>query len=279
MEENTPAITDRDRQLLALLAEHRVMVVPQLAMGLRVAPSTAAKRVKKLSDRGLLTAATRFEGQPKPVLITRAGLAEIESDLKPPTENRGEYRHDIGVGWLHLAAEQGVFGEIAELRLDREMQQRDSRSGLEDLRVGIELDNYGARGPDHHYPDLLLTTTGGKRVAIELELSAKSPKRLEDIIYGYAHDLRIDAVLYLVESEKIGRAVARAARDAGIGPQVHVQRLARDGIHGAPAPATGRQPKRSAAASSGRTAATPASRSRATRTEPPSRGGETEAGR
>jgi DNA-binding Lrp family transcriptional regulator len=247
-------ITERDHQLLALLAEHRSMVVPQLATALDVALPTAARRVRKLKDRGLLITGIPLEGQPRPALITRAGLAEIGSDLREPTENRAEYRHDIGVGWLHLAAQQGVFGEITDLRLDREMRQHDSRRGLEGQRVAVELDSYGSSGPMRHYPDLLLTTTSGDRVAIELELSNKGVARLEDIMYGYAHDSKVGAVLYLVESDAVARTVAKAARNAGIESQVHVQRLARDAIDGAPAPATGREPARSAVASVGRAA-------------------------
>lgn len=248
MEQKPAPLSDPDRRLLALLAEHRVMVIPQLAIGLGVAVATAARRARKLRDAGLLAEAARYAGQPQPVLITRAGLAAIDSDLTPPTENRAEFRHDIGVGWLHLAAQQGVFGEITELRLDRELRQRDSRGDLDGPRAAIELDNYGAGGPGHHYPDLLLTVPGGKQVAIELELSDKGEGRLQDIIDGYAREPRIGAVLYLVESDRLARAVERAAANAGIESRVHVQRLAGDGIHGAPAPATGRQPHRSAAA-------------------------------
>jgi hypothetical protein len=92
-------------------------------------------------------------------------------------------------------------------------------------------------------------------VAIELELSDKGVARLQDIMYGYAHDPKVDAVLYLVESDAVARRVARAARNAGIESQVHVQRLASDAVDGAPAPATGREPARSAVASAGRAVA------------------------
>ena len=69
---------------------------------------------------------------------------------------------------------------------------------------------------------------------------------------AYASDPKVAAVLYLVESDAVARTVARAARNAGIESHVHVQRLARDAVDGAPAPRDRPWPARSAVASAGR---------------------------
>ncbi len=81
-------------------------------------------------------------------------------------------------------------------------------------------------GERRHYPDLLLDLHSGHRVAVELELTPKSPRRLREILGGYAIDSRVDAVLYLVDRASIGRAVERAAASLGTGPMVHVQTVA-----------------------------------------------------
>ena len=74
-----------------------------------------------------------------------------------------------------------------------------------------------------HYPDLLLRTPDGKRIAIELELTGKGRTRREKILSGYGADRKIDAVVYLVSRPEVGRSVAAAARKLGLSELVHVQ--------------------------------------------------------
>jgi hypothetical protein len=76
-----------------------------------------------------------------------------------------------------------------------------------------------------HYPDLTVVTAGGHRVAFELELSTKSPRRRERILAAYADDPRIDAVVYLVQTPAAGRAIARSAARVGAADTVRVQRF------------------------------------------------------
>jgi len=91
--------------------------------------------------------------------------------------------------------------------------------------LGVRLGGLGPRGQERlHYPDLLLHTTDGRRVALELELSSKG-HRLETILAGYGADPRIDGVVYLVESAAVARSVQAAARRLGVSSLVHVQRV------------------------------------------------------
>ena len=65
-------------------------------------------------------------------------------------------------------------------------------------RWGVGVGLLGSHGkPQRHYPDLMLDMATGHRVAVELELTAKSSRRLSRIMTGYASDARIDSVLYL----------------------------------------------------------------------------------
>jgi hypothetical protein len=90
----------------------------------------------------------------------------------------------------------------------------------------VRLGGVGPSGRERlHYPDLLLIDPGGRRIAIELELSSKGRGRREKILAGYAADARIDVVLYLVRDRRVGRAIQASARRLGIGPLVHVQRV------------------------------------------------------
>jgi len=241
----TALVDDRDREILALLAEHRVAVAAQLVIAFDGLSARAlGARLRRLAGGGLITIQRIFEGRPAAVSITARGLGAIESRLPAPRVDLKAYRHDIGVGWLHLAARQGVFGTVTDVRLERELRSRDRRADREGppLGIGVGTFRHGGR-PSRHYPDLLLTTTGGRQVAVELELTAKSSDRLRWIMRAYASDPRISAVLYLVPDAEGARRIETAARRAGIASLVHVQRLAASGIHGAPPPiATGRVP-------------------------------------
>jgi hypothetical protein len=105
---------------------------------------------------------------------------------------------------------------------------------------GIRLGGYGAGGrPRLHYPDLLLDTNCGHRVAIELELSGKKRTHRETILSGYSVDRRIDAVLYLVDDPAVARALSASVRRLGLESLVHVQRFTWDPAvrpHGRSAP-------------------------------------------
>jgi hypothetical protein len=241
----TALLDDRDREILALLAEHRVAVSAQLEMAFDDLPAQAlGARLRRLAKGGLITMQRIFEGRPTAISITARGLGAIESRLPAPRVDLKGYRHDIGVGWLHLAARQGVFGKLVEVRLERELRSHDRRADRESPPLGIGVGTFGRAGrPSRHYPDLLMTTAGGHQVAVELELTAKSSHRLVQIMRAYASDARVSALLYLVPDAAGARRIETAARRAGIGSLVHVQQLAEDGIHGAPPPiATGRAP-------------------------------------
>ena len=84
--------------------------------------------------------------------------------------------------------------------------------------LGVRLGGVGPWGGERrHYPDLLLVTSSGERVAVELELTAKPRRRREEILGGYAIEARVDAVLYLVESKRLGRAITDSSRSRKAG--------------------------------------------------------------
>jgi len=75
-------------------------------------------------------------------------------------------------------------------------------------RVAQRLDVLGLG----HQPDGIWHRPSGRRpVFIELELSLKSPERLQQIIDGYGANLSISSVLYLVDDAAVARAVEKFA--------------------------------------------------------------------
>ncbi|HTW12964.1 MAG TPA: hypothetical protein VME01_09485 [Solirubrobacteraceae bacterium] len=238
MERGQQALLDLiDRQLLAALAEHRVMVSAQLALLLDVPEAESEQRLARLREQGFLQQERVFEAQPAATWITRHGLAAVERRLAVPRLDLKGYRHDVGVGWAWLAAREGAFGAVAEVISEREMRSHDRRADREREPYGVTVGRLDARGrPIRHYPDLMLMTPDGRRLAVELELTTKSRARLDAIMLAYAGDPSIEGVLYLVADRRLERLIGDAVNRAGIGDLVRVQRLAAGGITGAPEP-------------------------------------------
>ncbi|MDQ6835427.1 MAG: hypothetical protein M3016_04495, partial [Actinomycetota bacterium] len=112
----------------------------------------------------------------------------------------------------------------SELVSERQMRSGDRRCPEPSQRLGVRLPGLGPRGAERrHYPDLLLDTSTGHRVAVELELTPKSPARLREILGGYGLDSRVNAVLYLVETKAMRATVERGAAQLGLSSLVHVQ--------------------------------------------------------
>lgn len=233
MGHDSPRITGRDRLLLEFIAEHRLVLSNHVQALLGVSAQTAARRLRALEQAGLVDRETLFHRYPAHYRIRRRGLELIGSRLGVP-KRALNIAHDVGVAWLWLAARRGAFGSLAQVVSERSMRSRDGaeahaarvtgRSGQEPF--GVRLAGQGPRGrPRLHYPDLLLVDREGRRIAVELELSSKGRSRRHQIIGGYASDRRIDAVLYLVNDQRIGREVQEAARRFGSERTVIVQRV------------------------------------------------------
>jgi hypothetical protein len=221
---------ERDRRLLEFASHHRIFLPSQIALLLRVGEGAAQVRLRALRATGLVRDGRRFASAPACDQITGAGLRAIASPLRAPQRSYpGGYQHDVGLGWLWLSARTGAFGSLRGVHSERHMRSHDARSDDWDDRFGVRLGGLGPGGRERfHYPDLVLETGSRRRVALELELTSKSPARREGILGGYAVDRRIDAVAYLVDRPSIGRAISQSAARLGISDLVHVQRVSFD---------------------------------------------------
>jgi hypothetical protein len=217
-------ITDRDLELLSFLAEHRIVTADHVREMLGVSATVAYGRLRALTALGLTTQHKLFYGQRSCYRITRQGLHAVGSVLPAPRIDLRCYAHDIGLAWVWLAARGGRFGPMRAVVSERQMRSRDAGEPDRQDRFGVRLGGYGPGGkPRLHYPDLLLITAEGKRVAVELELTGKGRARRERILGGYGADSRVDAVLYLAENRSIARSVQASAARLGLGSIIHAQ--------------------------------------------------------
>lgn len=235
-------LTARDLPLLELASEHRVILPGHAAVLLGVSEPTAGGRLRRLAAGGYLVRHRVFAGHPACYQATRKGLEAIGSRLPRPRLDLGGYDHDIGLAWLWLAARSGAFGPLDEALSERTLRSRDGRAQRGNSGhaltgpLGVRLGGTGWHGRERlHYPDLLLITPEGRRIAVELELTTKGRARREQILAGYGSDARIDAVLYLVEHPSAARVLRSSARRLGIGHLVHVQWVRRGEVGASPA--------------------------------------------
>jgi hypothetical protein len=220
-------LTDGDRALLAFAAEHRFVLAAQVAALLQVSEQAAAGRLRRLVRAGHVRRARQLHRGPTWHQITRAGLRAAGSTLPAPRGfDVATHRHDAGLGWLMLAARAGRFGTPERIISEREMRSHDGRAGEGDHRYGVRLPGVGPGGRERlHYPDMVLVTATGHRVAFELELSTKEPERRERILNAYALDHRIDAVVYLVDRAATRRALERSVARLGLRDLVAVRQV------------------------------------------------------
>src|SRR5437588_12060784 len=237
-------ITDRDRTLLEFASQHRIVLSSHAQVLLGASAQAALTRMRALARARILGSQALFDRRPRCYWITRRGLLLIGSELPRPRLDLRSYRHDVGVGWLWLAAHRGAFGPAERIVSEREMRSRDAADAHSARILSQESEPWAVRlggvGPGGrtrlHYPDLLLVGPGGRRVAVELELTSKGRARRERILAGYAADGRIDSVLYLVDRPATGRAIQASASRLGISERVHVQRVSWDNAERRPAP-------------------------------------------
>ncbi len=217
-------LTARDLDLLAFIAEHRVVLAGHAQALMGTSAKAAYTRLHALSRAGLLSFEQVFHRQPGCYRITTKGLRAVGSSYASTRIDLHAYRHDVGVAWLYLAARHGTFGPLRDVLSERALRSHDERPGRNAPPLAVRLGGRGAGGRERlHYPDLLLITPEGRRVAIELELTSKGRARREKILSGYAVDARIDAVVYLVERAAVGERIRASARRIGVSSRVHVQ--------------------------------------------------------
>ena len=173
---------------------------------------TARSHTVRLQRAGLLSRARRLQGAGGPLLYaTPLGLQE--TGVEAVALRRAPAP-------ITMAHHEACAQTAAYLTLrDREMIA--PRELLLDERwVGeLEWEEHGQLRRRGHRPDFIATVGDGRSLAIEVELTAKSPARLRAVLGMYAAWLaeeRIDSLLYVVGGARERRQLMREAPALGI---------------------------------------------------------------
>ncbi len=182
-------LTERDQRLIRWANGHGYVSVSQVGEFLGNDFSTAARRVRALCDAALLER-RQFPMSALSVLIpSQCACDVVGDDLAPIGGIRvGTSRHDLLVVDCASALERRFEARfVPERRLRSRLADRD------------------------HLPDGILHRLGSPPIAVELELTAKAPRRLQAILDSYASFSEAPEVWYIVVDATIERHLRRFA--------------------------------------------------------------------
>ncbi len=184
----------RDREILNWVNGLGFASVAQISGFMRVVETTAYIRTRKLVEAGYLMRERILHGQARTHRVTKKGVAASGDALAPlPCVPLATYRHDAMLVDLALKLERETGGHFTP---ERRIRHDEGLSGA---------------GTAGHIPDGYLYIEEGKPIAIELELSLKSRRRIEHIINRYAGNLAIEEVWYFTDRQDVARAIEKAA--------------------------------------------------------------------
>jgi hypothetical protein len=170
--------------------------------------SWAYERLSQLVSDGLLEQRALLYQRPALYVATRAGLRwRGLSRLGGFQVRPGSFEHAWEVATVAVALHQELPGW--QILSDREVRarERDDDQPLASVQVGSLPGGRAAL----HRPDLALCPPDGRVFAVEVELSVKTPARLDAICRGWGRARHLHGVYYLA-SPAAARAVRRAIK-------------------------------------------------------------------
>jgi hypothetical protein len=212
---------NRDRELLGFVGRHGIVAVPQVMAAMEAGRSVTYDRIAACVDRGLIERLRLLRDEPTVIRSTRDGLDHAGLGLPVASVKPGLVRHHLACAEVAIRAERH-YGS-GRILTEREFAWRERAEGRR--LAAVQVGRAGRHGaPKVHRADLAILTDEGV-IAVEVELTAKAPTRLETLVRAWrAARLRGDVagVNYLCEPGQTRRAVERAVQKVGAQDSVAV---------------------------------------------------------
>lgn len=211
----------RERAIVTWVARMGAVEVGHVQRRWSVGRSVAYALVQRLVEAELLERVATLPGDPTLIRATSQGIAYAHLALPALKIRPGEVDH-----WLYCAdavlwaEERWGRGSVVTERELRWIEHAEGKP-IGSCVVGELPDGR----PMLHRPDLLVADSD-HRVAIEVELSIKAPRRLQHLVRSWRRARHVDRVVYLVATGSPRRAVERAVRSAHAEERVEVVDLA-----------------------------------------------------
>lgn len=208
----------RDRELVRYVGRHGVVAIEHVMAAMGAGRTATYNRVAACIEAGLLERLDLLRSEPRLLRATRDGLRYARMDgLSVAVPSPGSADH-----WLRCATTAQLLGR--HFGDDRVLTERElilaeqiEEAPIASAKVGEWLDG----SPRLHRPDLAVLTEEGT-IAIEVELSAKSPRRLKGVIRAWRRASWVSEVRYYCEPGATRRAVERAVKEMRAEERVHL---------------------------------------------------------
>lgn len=207
----------RDRELVRYVGRHGVVSIAHVMQAMGVGRTAAYRRVAACVERGFLERFDLLRCEPPVLRATREGLRFAGLGLPVATVSPGGVDHWLRCASTALALEER-FGPERVLT-ERELVFVEAGEGrpIASAEVGELPDGT----PRLHRPDLAILPEKGV-VAVEVELTPKAPRRLEDLIRAWRRASCVVGVQYLCEPGATRRGVERAVAKVGATQKVAI---------------------------------------------------------
>lgn len=203
----------RDRELVTFVGRHGIVGLDQVMAAMGAGRTATYRRIAACTDLGLLERVRLLRDEPTVIRATRDGLDYAGLGLPVASVKPGLVRHHLRCADMAIRAGRR-YGHDRVLT-EREFTWREREEGRRIAAVKVGRGRrYGA--PKMHRADLALLTDEGV-AAVEVELTAKAPRRLETLIRAWSMARasgQIVGVHYLCAPGATKRAVERAVEKA-----------------------------------------------------------------
>ncbi len=214
----------REREISSWIARIGACEVGHIQRRWGVGRSVAYGLIQRLEDAALLERVPTLPGDPTLIKASAQGIGYARLALPVAKIGPGQVDHWLSCADAVLWAEER-WGPDA-VTTERELRWAEQAEGkpIGSCVVG-ELPN---GRPMLHRPDLVVDADSG-RIAVEVELSVKAPRRLEAIVRSWRRARHVERVIYLVATGPPQRAVERAVGKVHAEERVEVYDLAECG--------------------------------------------------
>lgn len=209
----------RDWEIVRWTGRLGAVTLDQLRIRFALGRTVAYRRIAACVEGKLLERVNPLRGQPALVRATRRGLRLTGLPLgvaQAPPELVG---HWVASGWVALALER-EFGDPVRSEREIRVAERWQERLVASAKLGENPD-----GSDRlHRPDLAVVGDG-MTIAVEVELTAKAPKRLEAIARAWRRARWIESVRYYVPEGGTRAGVERAVQRTHSAGRIEVRSI------------------------------------------------------
>lgn len=204
--ESFGVVRTRDEALVAFLGRFGVASMRHVMAQFGIGRTAAYRLAAACAERGLIARDDSLRREPSVLYATRQGLRWVGLPYPVVKLSPSLINHGLRCTSTGQALHREFPGTVHSER-DLCWVERQEGKPLASAKLGTRPDG----GPRLHRPDLAIITEAGT-IAVEVELSAKEPRRLEAIMRARRRSPWVAGVRYYCEPGKTRRAVERAIK-------------------------------------------------------------------